>query len=240
MCSLFPKTEMEKEHFYLWHITVLRVKVTELIILQQVRLKSMPIGAAESLRRSCKSELNQLIEHYMVYLRRNIHEIAAPGPGKRKSRQSSVLKQTNTFNQTRVTCSGTGQIASSTATGKINETYASDAAANSSRKCIEVLGQVSGRNVTNMNDRDPVGTEKRKKLSSSAGINSGALGLLVIEPLRNVSHSVQHHQCESPAIQQALVTRIMDALDMEQNKRFFQYPGRVFHSLLRQKGVFEL
>lgn len=91
-----------------------------------------------------------------------------------------------------------------------------------------------------MNDRDPVGSEKRTKLSSSARINSGAPGLLVIEPLRNVSHSVQHHQCESPAIQQALLTRIMDALDMEQNKQFFQFPRKVLHGLLRQKDVFEL
>lgn len=202
----------------------------------------MPVGAAESLRRSCKSEFNHLIEHYMVYLRRNIHEIAAPRPGKRKSRQSSVLKQMNTSNQTSLTCSGTGRIVSSTITAKIDETKASDAAANRSRKCkTEVLGQVSGPNVTNVIDRDPVITEKKKKkLSSSAGTDNGALGLLVIEPLRNVSHSVQHHQCESPAIQQALLTRIMDALDMEQNKHFFQYPGRVFHSLLRQKDGFEL
>lgn len=91
-----------------------------------------------------------------------------------------------------------------------------------------------------MNDEDPAGREKRKKLSSPAGIDGGALGLLVIEPLRNVSHGVQHHQCQSAAIQLALVTRIMDALDMEQNKLFFQYPKRVFHSLLRQKDGFEL
>lgn len=215
---------------------VLRVKVTDLFLFQQVRLKSMPVGAAESLRRSCKSELNQLIEHYNVYLRRHIREIAAPGPGKRKSRQSSVLNPTNTFNRTSLTCSGTGRIApSDITTGKMDETDA----ANKSRKCItEVSGHVSGRNVTNMNVRETV--EKRKKLSSSAGVKSGALGLLVIEPLRNVSHSVQHHQCESPAIQQALLTRIMDALDMEQNRQFFQYPGKVFHSLLRQKDGFEL
>lgn len=215
--------------------------MTDFIISQQVRLNSVPVGAAESLRRSCKSELNQLIEHYKVYLRRNIQETAAPGPGKPKSRQSSVLNQTNTVNQTSLSCSGTGQIASSTAAGKTHETNASDAAADKSGKCVrEVLGQVSGRNVTNGNDRDPVGTEKRKMLSSSAGIKSGALGLLVIEPLRNVSHSVQHHQCEAPAIQQALLTRIMDALDMEQNKHFFQFPARVFHSLLKQKDGFEL
>lgn len=211
-----------------------------LIIFQQVRLKSMPVGAAESLRRSCKSQLNQLIGHYMVYLRRNIRETAAPKPGKRRNRQSSVLRHANTVNQTSPACSGTTTITSGTATGEIDEPTA-NAAANISRKCkTKVLGKVSGGNVTNVSDKNPVGTEKRKKLNHSTGINSGALGLLVIEPLRNVSHSVQHHPCESLAIQQALVTRIMDALDMEQNKQFFQYPEKVFHSLLRQEDFFEI
>uniref|UniRef100_H3CQC4 Uncharacterized protein n=1 Tax=Tetraodon nigroviridis TaxID=99883 RepID=H3CQC4_TETNG len=204
------------------------------IRIHQVRLNSVPVGAAESLRRSYKSELNQLIEHYKVYLRRNVQVTAPPGPGKHKSRQSSVLKQTNPFNQTSLTCSGTAPIPVSTTTGKNNETNASGA------KALEVLDQVSGQNVTNMKNRGSVGTEKKKKLSSSAGISCGGLGLLVIEPLRNVSHSVQYHQCQSPAIQQALVTRIMDALDMEQNKHFFQYTGTVFHGLLRQKESFKL
>lgn len=201
----------------------------------------MPVGAAESLRRSCKSELNQLIVDYMVYLRKNIRETAAPRPRKRRNRQSGVLRQSNTFNQTSLTWSGPNLIAASTAAGKINEPTASNRAANIGRKCkIEVLSDSSGGNVTKVDDKSAVGTEKRRKLSNSSGINSSAMGLLVIEPLRNVSHSVQHHQCESPAIQHALVNRIMDALDMEQNKHFFQYSERVFYSLLRQEDDFEL
>lgn len=200
----------------------------------------MPVGAAESLRRSCKSELNQLIMDYMVYLRRNIRETAAPRPRKRRNRQSGVLRQSSTFNQTSLTWSGPNLIAASSTAGKINEPTASNAAANIGRKCkIEVLSDSSGGNVTEVDDKSAVGTEKRKRLSSSSGINSSAMGLLVIEPLRNVSHSVQHHQCESPAIQHALVSRIMDALDMEQNKHFFQYPENVFYSLLRQEDDFE-
>lgn len=66
------------------------------------------------------------------------------------------------------------------------------------------------------------------------------LGLLVIEPQRKVSHSVQHHPCESAAIQQALVTRIMKAQDLEQNRNFFLYPQKVLQSLLRQRDDFEL
>ena len=86
--------------------------------------------------------------------------------------------------------------------------------------------------------------ENKKTLNGSAGLNSnrdpGVPGLLVIEPLRNVSHNVQHHPCESPAIQEALVSRIINAQDLERNRRFFQYPERVFYSHLRQRDDFEL
>lgn len=86
--------------------------------------------------------------------------------------------------------------------------------------------------------------ENKKTLNVSAGLNSnrdpGVPGLLVIEPLRNVSHNVQHHPCESPAIQEALVSRIINAQDLERNRRFFQYPERVFYSHLRQRDDFEL
>lgn len=179
----------------------------------------MPVGAAESLRRSCKSELNHLIMDYMAYLRRNIRETAGTRPRKRRNRQSDVFRQSSTFNQTSLTWSGPNLIAASK---------------------IEVLSDSSGGNVTEVDDKSAVGTEKRKRLSNSSGINSSAMGLLVIEPLRNVSHNVQHHQCESPAIQHALVSRIMDALDMEQNKHFFQYSEKVFYHLLRQEDDFEL
>lgn len=68
----------------------------------------------------------------------------------------------------------------------------------------------------------------------------GSLGLLVIEPGRNVSHSVQHHPCESPAIQQSLVTRIINAQDLELSRNFFMYPEKVSRGLLRQRDDFEL
>lgn len=178
---------------------------------------------------------------YMVYLRRNIRETAAPRPRKRRNRRSSVLRKSSTFNQTSLSWSDPNPIAPSTAAGKINEPAASNAAANIGRKCkLEVLSDSSGGNVTDVDDKSAVGTEKGKRLSNSSGINSSAMGLLVIEPLRNVSHNVEHHQCESPAIQHALLHRIMDALDMEQNKYFFQYPEKVFYSLVRQEDDFEL
>ncbi|XP_061606761.1 uncharacterized protein LOC133466779 isoform X2 [Phyllopteryx taeniolatus] len=65
-------------------------------------------------------------------------------------------------------------------------------------------------------------------------------GLLVIEPGTNVSHGVRHHPCESPAIQQALVTRIINAQDLEQSRSFFLYPKKVFQRLLAQEDAFEL
>ncbi|KAM9846444.1 uncharacterized protein ACBR49_009746 [Aulostomus maculatus] len=88
------------------------------------------------------------------------------------------------------------------------------------------------------------GDERQVAPNASAGYNSneesGMLGFLVIEPLRNVSHNVSHHPCESPAIQQALVSRIINAQDLERNRNFFLYPEKVFHSLLRQRDDFEL
>lgn len=89
-------------------------------------------------------------------------------------------------------------------------------------------------------------TTYRNKLNTSAGYKreeeeeDGTLGLLVIEPQRNVSHIVQHHPCEAEAIQQALVTRIMNAQDLERNRNFFLYPSTVLHSLLRQRDDFVL
>lgn len=68
----------------------------------------------------------------------------------------------------------------------------------------------------------------------------GHLGLLVIEPQMNVSHSVQHHPCQAPAIQQALVTRIINAQDLDRNRNFFRYPDKVFLGLLRQREDFDL
>ncbi|XP_061817668.1 uncharacterized protein [Nerophis lumbriciformis] len=65
-------------------------------------------------------------------------------------------------------------------------------------------------------------------------------GLLVIEGGRNISHDVQHHPCESPAIQQALVLRIINAQDLEQSRNVFLYPKKVFYRLVGQKEDFQL
>ncbi|XP_057677300.1 uncharacterized protein LOC130906734 isoform X2 [Corythoichthys intestinalis] len=65
-------------------------------------------------------------------------------------------------------------------------------------------------------------------------------GLLFIEPGRNVTHGVRHHPCESPAIQQALVTRIINAQDLEDSRGFFLFPKKVFQRLLTQDNTFEL
>ncbi|XP_051902458.1 uncharacterized protein LOC127588011 [Hippocampus zosterae] len=65
-------------------------------------------------------------------------------------------------------------------------------------------------------------------------------GLLVIEPGRNVSHNVLHHPCESPAIQRALVMRIINAQDLEHSRSFFLHSKKVFQQLLAQEDAFEL
>ncbi|XP_077403323.1 uncharacterized protein LOC144036500 [Vanacampus margaritifer] len=65
-------------------------------------------------------------------------------------------------------------------------------------------------------------------------------GMLVIEPGRNVSHNVLHHPCQSPAIQQALVTRIINAQDLEHSRNFFLYSKKVFQRLLTQEDAFQL
>lgn len=61
------------------------------------------------------------------------------------------------------------------------------------------------------------------------------MGLLVIEPQRKVRHDVQHPACQAPALQQALLTRIIRVQDLEQSLSFFQSPSRHLHSLLLQR-----
>lgn len=121
---------------------------------------------------------------------------------------------------------------------KFNETSTPNATAD--RICRRNgSSEDSGLSVPIGSDETCVGMENK---NNSCGFNRDeeVLGLLVIEPLRNVSHSVQHHPCESSAIQQALVTRIMDAQDLERNRNFFRYQDRIFHSFVRQRDDFEL
>ncbi|XP_032432234.1 uncharacterized protein LOC116728316 isoform X2 [Xiphophorus hellerii] len=99
--------------------------------------------------------------------------------------------------------------------------HPADAKANSTAGDQRSCGQLVGRN-------------------ASAAPCFSQPGLLVIEPQKEVSHSVRHRPCESAAIQEALVTRIMKAQDLERNRNFFLYPEKVLRGLLRQRQHFEL
>lgn len=207
----------------------------------------MPSGSAESLRRSYKSGLARLVQDYTAYLRRTIQETAAPEPRKPRTRTCTVPGNTNTFNITNMPCLGNGLFNDSlvtavVSTDKLNKTTKSNINISRIYK-THAPSNDFGLNVPKGGDNTTVHMENRKTVNSSAGLgheNNTILGLLVIEPMRNVSHNVQHHPCESPAIQQALVTRIINAQDLERNRNFFRYPVKVFRSLLRQRDDFEL
>ncbi|XP_040005760.1 uncharacterized protein LOC120802238 [Xiphias gladius] len=218
--------------------------------IHQVRLQSVPLGSAESLRLSYKMGLSRLVQGYTAYLRRNIQETAAPGPRKPKTRTASGPRHTDTSSITNVTCSinqlfNVSLASPSTSTDRFNKTTSSNSTAEISRSCkTHGSREGFGVKVSKGNDNTAVGIVNRKTLTNSTEYSRekdvGMLGLLAIEPLRNVSHNVQHYPCESPAIQQALVTRIINAQDLERNRNFFLCPEKVFHSLLRQRNDFEL
>ncbi|XP_023117633.1 uncharacterized protein LOC111563003 [Amphiprion ocellaris] len=204
--------------------------------IHQVRLNSVPSGSAESLRLSYKSGLGLLVQGYTAYLRRNIQETEAPGPQKPRTRAGDRPRQTSSM--TNVTCS-------SISADKFNDSASLNSTAGFSGSCKTNrsnkdfgLSVVKGSNDTSEDviNRNTANTSSGYKGEEEAS----QLGLLVIEPLRNVSHNIQHHPCESPAIQQALVTRIINTLDLEQNRDFFLYSSTVFYSLVRQKNDFEL
>lgn len=212
--------------------------------IHQVRLNSVPLGSAESLRWSYKSGLGRLVQDYTAYLYRNIRET-----GPQKPRAASGSRQTNTF-KTNMTCLGDrlfndSLVSPGVSTDALNDTTTPNSTAAIGQSCqTDGSSEDFGLNVTRGSDEITAGMENRETLSTSAGLSGdeevGVPGLLVIEPQRNVSHSVQHHPCEAPAIQQALVTRIMNAQDLERNRNFFRYADRVFYSLLRQRDAFEL
>lgn len=178
------------------------------------------------------SGLAQLIEDYTTYLGRNIHEAAASGP--KKPRTTSVQRQTDTLSYTNFTCFGNTMFNDSLAESMIS-THSSNETA-TTYKTADTICKTEGSRTDFQ--------YMENQLNSSAGYKGdedvGVLGLLVIEPLRNVSHSVHHHGCESLAIQQALLIRIMNAQDLERNKNFFRHPQKVFRGLLRQRGHFVL
>ncbi|KAM6907188.1 E3 ubiquitin-protein ligase TTC3 [Xenentodon cancila] len=216
--------------------------------IHQVRLHSVPLGSVESLRLSYKTGLNRLVQGYTAYLRRNIQEIQAPPQQKPKTKESHWPKPTNTSGITNVTLfnSFLVNVTMLTASDKLNDSTMPNSTKGNNTDCErDVSCEDFGPSEQNISNSTTDDMRNRSKLNTSVGYNEkeeeeGRLSLLVIEPQRNVSHSVQHHPCESQAIQQALVTRIMKAQDLERNRNFFINLNRVFHSLLRQKDDFEL
>ncbi|XP_070700190.1 uncharacterized protein [Pempheris klunzingeri] len=219
------------------------------IRIHQARLKSVPVGSIESLLLSYKSGFSHLVRGYTAYLHRHIQETGAPGPGEPRTRTATGPGQNNTFRITNQTCSSNclfnaSLVSPSNSTDKFNDTAAPNSTADIRRSKTNGSSEDFGLNVSKESNKSTVGVINRESLSDSAGSGrdeeDGLLGLLVIEPLRNVSHKVQHHPCESPAIQQALVTRIINAQDLERNRNFFTYPEKAFYSLLRQRDDFAL
>ncbi|XP_054610071.1 uncharacterized protein LOC129168633 [Dunckerocampus dactyliophorus] len=183
--------------------------------IHQVRLHSVPPGSAESLRLSYKTAFNRLVQGYTVYLHRNIQETAPSTPQNlRKAAKANISSVTNK------TCSGPLSFSQE---DTLNET--------TPRTGCRTDEWASKRG--HEDDVVTVWTDNRSD-------HGAARGLMVIEGGRNVSHDVQHHPCESPAIQRALVTRIVNAQDLEQSRNFFLYPKKVFHRLLGQRDAFEL
>lgn len=176
------------------------------------------------------SGLAQLIQDYTTYLGRNIRETAASGP--KKTRTASVQRQTDTLSCTNFTCLANTVFNDSLAETMISTNSSNETA--TTNKTADTICKTEGSRTDFQH--------MENQLNISAGYKGdqdvGVLGLLVIEPLRNVSHSVHHHPCESPAIQQALMIRIMNAQDLERNRNFFQHPQKVFRGLLRQRGHF--
>ncbi|XP_026203131.1 uncharacterized protein LOC113153648 [Anabas testudineus] len=71
-------------------------------------------------------------------------------------------------------------------------------------------------------------------------LTPGASGLLIVEPLRNVSHGVRHRACERNAIQRALVERFLSDQNLEAGSEFFQSSHMHHDALMAQKEHFEL
>ncbi|XP_008299273.1 uncharacterized protein LOC103371657 [Stegastes partitus] len=206
--------------------------------IHQVRLHSVPSGSAESLRLSYKSGLGRLVQGYTAYLRKNIQETEAPGPQKPRTRATKGPRQTNTSSITNMTCS-------IISVDRFNGSASPNSSAGLSGSCkTNGSSENFGINAVKGSNDTTGDMINKNTVNTSGGYNreeeASMFGLLVIEPWRNVSHNVRHHPCESPAIQQALVTRIINAQDLERNRDFFLYPEGVFYSLLRQNNDFEL
>ncbi|XP_035480555.1 uncharacterized protein LOC118300353 isoform X2 [Scophthalmus maximus] len=214
--------------------------------IHQVRLHSVPLGSAESLRLSYKTGLGRLVQGYTAYLRRSIQE-TAPGPQKPQTRTTSRSTQTNTSSIPNVTCSSNNHFNVSQVSTIIsfNDTIAPNSTADIRSSCKTHRSREGfGVSVSKRINETAVSMGFRKTFTNLTDYSregeAGMLGLLVIEAGRNVSHNVQHHPCQSPAIRQALVTRIMNSQDLERNRNIFLYHENFFHNLLRQRNDFEL
>lgn len=139
-----------------------------------------------------------------------------------------------------MTCSANDSLVSISADA-FNDSTTPSATANISRICkTDGSSKHSRLNVGTGSDETTAGVNSSAGHKWEEEEEAGILGLLVIEPLRNVSHNVRHHPCQSPAIQQALATRIINAQDLDRNRNFFRDPDKVFLGLLRQRDDFEL
>lgn len=194
-------------------------------------MHSVPSGSAESLRLSYKTGLKHLVKGYAAYLHRNILETGAPEPSKPKPGPAIGVLNSVVRNVT----GSTGHLLNGSLVrpaDKVNGSITCKADGSS-----EDFGLIELKGSNNT-------TEGDANRNTSAGHireeDDSERGLLVIEPRRKVSHSVQHHPCESAAIQQALVTLIMKAQDLEHNINFFLFPQKVLQSLVRQRDDFEL
>ncbi|XP_073350433.1 uncharacterized protein [Pagrus major] len=64
--------------------------------------------------------------------------------------------------------------------------------------------------------------------------------LLIVEPLRNVSHGVHYKVCERRDIQRTLVERFLSDQDLQKGKDFFLSSHKHHDALIAQQGHFEL
>ncbi|XP_042249021.1 uncharacterized protein [Thunnus thynnus] len=71
-------------------------------------------------------------------------------------------------------------------------------------------------------------------------LSPGPSGLLIVEPLKNVSHEVRHRICERRAIQRALVENFLSAQNLQRGKEFFQSSHKHHEALMAQQGHFLL
>ncbi|XP_030228713.1 uncharacterized protein LOC115555822 isoform X1 [Gadus morhua] len=236
--------------------------------IHQVRLKSVPLGSAESLRLSYRTAFAQLVQDYASYLRRNIRETPPSGTYKPNAAQPGERTPAATTFQ-RLTDHGTRKEPSETEGAGVavcvgatmgnvslacpmndlngtgpdghNSTTAANQAAAFSGGSNEVTGQTGPKQMDNNNDVGP----ERGAASVLSGVGGAAQptasdGLLVIEAMRNVSHGVRHRACESPVIEQALATLISEAQDLEESRDFFLYPRPLLDNLLGQRADFDL